>query len=70
MDNLGIPQAVVSRQGLSRSTGSSTPIVDLFLGQCRLILLRTERGLPCHSANLRNLARIALQLADLVERAA
>jgi hypothetical protein len=44
--------------------------VEIFLGQCRLLLIRAELGLSSSPANLRNVSHIASQLADSIERVA
>jgi hypothetical protein len=49
---------------------NETTDVEIFLGQCRLLLLRAERGLPSSPANLRNVSRIANRLADSIEHVA
>jgi hypothetical protein len=37
----------------------------LFAGQCYLLLMRLRNRIPLGAESLRNLARVALQLADL-----
>ena len=53
-----------------RSASPKAEAVELFLGQAHLLIRRCELGLPSHPENLRNLSRVASELADLIEGAA
>ena len=46
------------------------PLLDLFVGQCFLLINRAVRGLPCDPRSLKNLARVAEELAATEEKAA
>ena len=56
--------------GRDFAPADETVDVEIFLGQCRLLLLRAELGIPSSPANLRNVSHIASQLADSIERVA
>jgi hypothetical protein len=56
-----------TRRDRDFATGDEIIDVEIFLGQCRLLLLRAERDLPSSPANLRNLSRIAVKLANSIE---